>query len=134
MLVVKAPRGAWSAATKIGSAADSLESFQVDGGILHATVKANDGLSYYETLDGTAFHRYPISDVAIGPTSMRVGSDGPVDHTSTGTHHLWTWQPRSFSVVPAAVFPNTPTRARDDHKKIKRRMGSENDVRGTKRN
>jgi hypothetical protein len=70
------PNGAWSGATKIGSVADELQSFQVAGGTLHATVRGKDGLSYYETLTGSTYHRYPISHVAIGMTSMHVGSDG----------------------------------------------------------
>jgi hypothetical protein len=70
------PGGLWSKAKRIGSAADALEAFQVDRGIVHATVKDGQGLSYYVTLEATAYRRYPISDSSIGTTSMRVGSDG----------------------------------------------------------
>lgn len=70
------PNGAWSGATRFGSVADELQSFEVAGGTLHATVRGKDGLSYYETLAGPTYHRYPISHVAIGTTSMHVGSDG----------------------------------------------------------
>jgi hypothetical protein len=70
------PGGAWSAAKRIGTAADELQGFKVGGGTVHATVRGHDGLSYYENLNGATLHRYPISHVAIGPTSLNVGSDG----------------------------------------------------------
>jgi hypothetical protein len=70
------PGGTWSASKRIGPAADTLESFQVAAGTLHATVTGKDALSYYETLTGTASARYRISDGGTGGTSMRVGTDG----------------------------------------------------------
>jgi hypothetical protein len=70
------PGGAWSAAKRIGPAADTLESFQVQGGILHATVAGKDALPYYETLQGSAQKRYAISDEWVDGTSMSIGTDG----------------------------------------------------------
>jgi hypothetical protein len=70
------PGGRWSEAKRIGPAADAIEAFQVDRGIVHAIVKDGAELSFYETLEGTAYKRYPISDSPIGTTSMRLGSDG----------------------------------------------------------
>jgi hypothetical protein len=71
------PGGTWSAAKRIGPARDTLESFQVDAGILHLTVSGHDDqLPYYATREGTTYKRYPISDEWAGETSMRVGTDG----------------------------------------------------------
>jgi hypothetical protein len=69
--------GTWSAAKRIGSAADTLESFQVAAGTIHVTVTGGgDALPQYETLTGSAFARYLISNETIGGSSMRVGADG----------------------------------------------------------
>ena len=65
--------GAWSAGTRIGSVADHLQSFRVDGSTLHATV-ANASRVYYETLNGSTYHRYLIPDAI--QSSLRIGSDG----------------------------------------------------------
>src|SRR6185295_14402364 len=44
------PSGSWSAPTRIGLPDDSLGSFRVDGGTVHATVRnEKDGRVYYET-------------------------------------------------------------------------------------
>ena len=67
------PNGAWSAATRIGSVADRLQSFRVDGTTLHATVENNSRV-YYETLNVSTFHRYPIPGAVR--TSLRIASDG----------------------------------------------------------
>jgi hypothetical protein len=79
------PGGAWSAAKRIGTAADELESFQVAAGTLHATVRGHDGLSYYENLKGSTYGRYRISRLPTGPVSMRVGSDGRARFTYAGS-------------------------------------------------
>ena len=78
------PGGTWSAAKRIGPAADTLESFQVAAGTLHVTVTGADALGYYETLKGTASKRYAISDQSVGGTSMRVGTDGRARIVYTG--------------------------------------------------
>jgi hypothetical protein len=70
------PGGTWSAAKRIGSASDTLESFQVAAGTINVTVAGHDAFSYYETLKGIAYHRYLISSKSIGRTSMGVGTDG----------------------------------------------------------
>ena len=70
------PNGAWSASTQIGSAGDTLGSFQVDRGILHAAVTARDLSSYYVKVDGTVAHRYLISHSSMSAPSLRIGSDG----------------------------------------------------------
>ncbi len=70
------PGGAWSAARRIGTAADDLQSFDVTGAALHATVRGPDNLSYYETQIGSTNHRYRISRAVTGPVSMSIGSDG----------------------------------------------------------
>jgi hypothetical protein len=71
------PSGAWSDATRIGSATDRLQSFRVDGISVQATVQnATDGHDYYETLDGgSAYDRFLIPG-ATERTSLRIGSDG----------------------------------------------------------
>jgi hypothetical protein len=66
------PNGAWSAATRIGSAPDRLQSFRVDGTTVQATVE-NNGRVYYETLKGSTFHRYLIPGAVR--SSLRIGSD-----------------------------------------------------------
>ena len=70
------PSGAWSASTQIGSAGDALGSFQVDRGILHATVTGKDQLPYYLRVDGSTTHRYLISPLFFQAPALRVGSDG----------------------------------------------------------
>jgi hypothetical protein len=71
------PDGAWSEPVSIGSPDDNLQSFRVDGPTIHATVSQGDGggTAYYETLNGSTYHRYPIPG-SIGQTSLRIGSDG----------------------------------------------------------
>jgi hypothetical protein len=69
------PDGAWSEAKRIGLANDHIQSLRVKGTI-HATVlNDKDGNTYYETLAGSTYRRYPITDAA-GLTSLRIGSDG----------------------------------------------------------
>ena len=70
------PAGAWSSPVRFGVVDDGLESFQADGSTLHATVlNASDGRRYYEAVHGSASQRYFLPD-AIGPVSLRIGSDG----------------------------------------------------------
>lgn len=69
------PNGAWSEAKRIGLANDHIQSLRVKGTI-HATVlNDKEGKTYYETLAGSTYRRYPITD-ADGSTSLRIGSDG----------------------------------------------------------
>jgi hypothetical protein len=70
------PGGAWSAPKRIGTTADELQSFEVRGSTIHATVLGHDGFSYYETVDGSTNHRYRVSRLRTGPVAMSVGSDG----------------------------------------------------------
>ena len=70
------PGGAWSPAKRIGAAADVLQSFGVDAGMLHAVVYGSGGLSFYENLKGSTLHRYRISRLPTGFVAMRIGSDG----------------------------------------------------------
>lgn len=79
------PGGAWSAAKRIGTAADELQSFAAFGTTLHATVRGQDGLSYYETQHGSVYHRFRISRVSTGPVSMSIGSDGRARIAYAGT-------------------------------------------------
>jgi hypothetical protein len=69
------PDGRWSVATRIGELEDHLQSFRVTGGTLHATVRAGNGLVYFESFDGTSPDRSLVPG-AVGETSLRVGSDG----------------------------------------------------------
>jgi hypothetical protein len=68
------PNGAWSAATKIGSVADTLVSLAVSGSTMYLIV-ANDTKLYYETRAGASFHRFLIPG-ATERGSLAVGSDG----------------------------------------------------------
>jgi hypothetical protein len=71
------PGGAWSGAVRLGSVEDSLQSFRVVAGTLHATVHNNhDEHLYYETSRGGVVHRHLIVDGAGPSSSLRVGSDG----------------------------------------------------------
>jgi hypothetical protein len=70
------PSGAWSGATKIGLPKDGLAAFRIAGGKIHATVlNDSDSKTYYETVKGTALHRYSIPGGQDAP-AMRIGSDG----------------------------------------------------------
>ena len=72
------PGGSWTAATRIGSAGDGLESFAEMGGTLDAVVLGGSK-SYFETVAGATAHRYLISDVQAGasdPVSLQMGTDG----------------------------------------------------------
>jgi hypothetical protein len=70
------PAGAWSAPVRIGSAGDHLQSFRVDGGVIHETFTTQDGQGpiEYGTLAGGTFRSVRIPG-ATG-TSLRVGDDG----------------------------------------------------------
>jgi hypothetical protein len=70
------PDGAWSSPARLGAVADRLQAFRVNGDVLHATVRnERDGWRYYESLEGSTYHRYRIPK-AVGGTALRVGSDG----------------------------------------------------------
>ena len=69
------PDGSWSAPTRIGEAAEALESFRVSGGTIHAITRGTEAGRYYETVDGTSSHRYPIPG-AFASVSLRIGTDG----------------------------------------------------------
>jgi hypothetical protein len=70
------PSGDWSEPTRIGDVADHLQSFRVNGSVIHATVTdEKEGRTFYETLSGTTLARYAIAD-AVGTSSLRVGDDG----------------------------------------------------------
>jgi hypothetical protein len=71
------PDGSWTDEKRIGAVADGLDSFRVAGGIIHAIVlgAGAEPVMYYEIVDGTSTHRYPISH-GFGKMSLRVGQDG----------------------------------------------------------
>jgi hypothetical protein len=71
------PDGGWSVPVRIGAPDDRLDSFRVDGETIHATVyNAGDGHAYYETLNGSTFHRYRLPKTSSGGTLLRIGNDG----------------------------------------------------------
>jgi hypothetical protein len=100
------PAGTWSSAQPIGNVDDRLQSFRVTGGTIHATVlDQSNGNVYYETLTGGAYHRYRISGV-IGPTSLRVGSDGiarvAFETVSGVSYAVFNGSGFSASVIPGS--------------------------------
>lgn len=100
------PDGKWSAAKRIGSTEDHLQSFRVVSGTVHATVLAADGLVYYETLDGTLFHRYLVPGAVAG-TSLRVGSDGRARIVYEASEGL------RYAAFDGSVFATTPIPSSD---------------------
>jgi hypothetical protein len=71
------PSGHWSVAKRLGSGGDTLESFRVVDGRIHATVFSGpfDGALLYETNASGTLKRYALP-AAIGGSALRVGSDG----------------------------------------------------------
>ena len=99
------PGGAWSQPTRIGVVADHLQSFRVNGSVLHATVtNEKSGKTSYETVTGGTLRRYTIGDAA-GWTSLRVGDDGIGRVAYESTHGI------SFGMVSGGRF--SPTRIPD---------------------
>ncbi len=80
------PSGSWSAAIRLGSAGDHLQSFRAVGGTLYATVD-NAGSVFYESSKSGVTHRYLLSD-AVGLSSLRIGSDGRARIVYDGAHSL----------------------------------------------
>jgi hypothetical protein len=80
------PNGKWSAAAHLGRAGDSLQSFRVVDGKLHATV-GSEGILYYEIYAGGTLKRYPLSD-AVGSSSLRVSNDGTARIAYETAHSL----------------------------------------------
>jgi hypothetical protein len=69
------PRGSWSTPKRLGRTGDVLQSFRVVHKTLHATVVSASGEAIYETNAGGTLKRYALPG-ALGPSSLRVGSDG----------------------------------------------------------
>jgi hypothetical protein len=70
------PAGPWSAPIRIGNAGDHLQSFRVEGGVLHETFSSADGQGpvMYGSLAGGTFRSIRLPG-AVG-TSLRIGDDG----------------------------------------------------------
>jgi hypothetical protein len=107
------PSGAWSDPKPIGPANDHIQSLRVNGTI-HATVlNDKDGKTYYETLNGSAFHRYPIANAA-GPASLRLGNDGRARiayETAAGSLAFGVFKGSRFatSIIPGSIRGYAPT-------------------------
>ena len=106
------PNGAWSDPKPIGPADDHIQSLRVNGTI-HATVlNDKDGKTYYETLNGSTYHRYLIANAA-GPVSLRLGSDGRARiayETKAGSLAYGVFRGAGFttSVIPGSNRGYTP--------------------------
>jgi len=106
------PNGAWSDPKPIGPADDHIQSLRVNGTI-HATVlNDKDGKTYYETLNGSTYHRYLIA-TAAGPVSLRLGSDGRARiayETKAGSLAYGVFNGSGFttSVIPGSTAGYAP--------------------------
>jgi hypothetical protein len=106
------PNGAWSDPKPIGPANDHIQTLRVRGTI-HATVlNDKDGKTYYETLNGSTYHRYPIAKAA-GPVSLRLGSDGRARiayETAAGSLAYGVFRGSGFttSVIPGSTGSYAP--------------------------
>jgi hypothetical protein len=97
------PTGAWSNPVRIGAANNQLDSFRESGGQLYVTVdnpSATDGGFALVTKNGATQHSYPIHD-AIGPVSMRVGTDGRAQITYASLAGI------GFGLFGGSGFANT---------------------------
>lgn len=106
------PNGAWSDPKPIGPADDHIQSLRVNETI-HATVlNDKDGKTYYETLNGSTYHRYLIANAA-GPVSLRLGSDGRARiayETKAGSLAYGVFRNSGFttSVIPGSTGGYAP--------------------------
>jgi hypothetical protein len=100
------PNGAWSKAIRIGKIADHLESFRVNGAVLHATVlNEKDGTTAYETGTAGTIARYPIGDSA-GGSSVRVGDDGKARIAYESTRGI-SYGMVKGRLISSEVIPNS---------------------------
>ena len=100
------PSGAWTAAMRIGSPGDRLESFAVRGGVMDLAVVTLDGASYLETAGGASFRRYPFSGDA---PSVAVAPNGGVGLAYAAGASL-----RYATLVGSALTPGSAVRLPGD--------------------
>ncbi|MEA2547920.1 MAG: hypothetical protein QOE42_518 [Chloroflexota bacterium] len=106
------PSGAWSEPTRLGLVGDHLQSFRVNGSVIHATVaNEKDGKTYYEALSGATLDREDLG--VAGLTSLRVGDDGKarIAYASETGIEIATGDGSNLSaeVIPGSKVGSDPT-------------------------
>jgi len=108
------PSGAWSAPQQLGQTDDQIQGLRVSGGTIYAVVAtANVAPTYYETLQGSSYHRYTVTQAQqVAPPSLRVGDDGKArivyedvnlkDDTDTLLYGVFTGSGFSTSAIPGS--------------------------------
>jgi len=102
--------GKWSAASQLGDYGDSLQSFRVVGGVIHATV-GNEANVVYERQASGVLERYPLWSAA-GGSSLRISNDGTARIVYQATRSL-RYGTFNGSSVKTSAIPGTTANDRN---------------------